>query len=281
MAMKPPAVKPKPATSIKPQPTQANTGKTYKYRWSDGLMHSIPETKHLANVMAAQRVPTATPTAAAAPMGPVTPIAAPPVITDPFLTPTDMASQALELADVNSYLGQVDDKLKNAEIDYQQAQQQNDTAEARNLEASDWNAAARGLAASSIKDQQKAQVGADAAAVRSTNEARIGQARNYAAGEHQRADTVVNPAINTKYNDLAVRNAQAATDAAGAAPDVGAAPDAAAAAPGPSGPPSSPGNATPIAQQYLATHPGGSVQQVGNKIYGLSSKGTWYIIGYV
>jgi len=149
-------------------------------------------------------------------MAAVTPIAAPPVVTDPFLTPTDLANQALELADVSRYLDSVDFQAQNARIDAQQKTAAIDTAEGRNLESADWNTAARGLAQSSIRDTTKANLSADAAQSRSGTQAALKASNDYAAGEHARADTVVNPAINQKYNELAKRNAQDTTDASGA-----------------------------------------------------------------
>jgi len=158
-------------------------------------------------------------------LGAVTPIAAPPVVRDPFLTPTDLANQALEMADVEGYLKNVDLNIGNARIDAQQRLSAVDTAENRNLEAADWNTAARGLGASSIRDQQKANLSADAAQSRSGTKQSLKLGEDYAAGEHQRADTVIKPAINSKYNEAAKRNAQDVTDNSGV--DTGPAPGAA------------------------------------------------------
>lgn len=152
-------------------------------------------------------------------MGAVTPIAAPPVVTDPFLTPTDLANQALELASVDQYLSGVDANVTNARADAAQKTAAIDTAEGRNLESADWNTAARGLGQSSIRDTTKAQLSADASSARGATKTNLGNAENYAAGEHQRADTVIRPAIGSKYNEFAKRNAQDTTDAAGAPAD--------------------------------------------------------------
>lgn len=145
-------------------------------------------------------------------MGAVTPIAAPPVVQDPFLTPTDLANQALELSDVQGYLNNVDLNVGNARVDAQQRLAATDTAEQRNLDSADWNTAARGLAQSSVRDTTKANLSADAAQSRSGTNQSLGLANDYAAGEHQRVDTVVRPAITSKYNELMKKNAQDVTD---------------------------------------------------------------------
>lgn len=94
-------------------------------------------------------------------------------------------------------------------------------------------------------------------------------------GQINQANTDWTGAIARAEGEGAYRASQAEPAPAPAPSGGGAAPTPAAS------PTASPGNATPIVQSYLASHPGGKVQQKGNTIYGMSSSGKWYIIGYV
>jgi hypothetical protein len=190
----------------------------------------------------------------------VTPIAAPPVVTDPFLTPTDLASKALELADVDGYLSNVDLSVGNARIDAQQKLAAADTAEQRNLDAADWNTAARGLAQSSVRDTTKANLSSDAEASRAATRGNLTNANDYAAREHNRVDTVVKPAIGQKYDELAKGNAEAATDEAGTGDTAPvAAPTAPGAAPAAAPKPTAvdPGSPTSVQEQWQPVVKGG------------------------
>ena len=158
---------------------------------------------------------------------------APPPTPSPYLTGVDVANRISEYADWDKYLGN---------IDLQAATMSNDTTTkvadierslAQNLDQTDWNMAARGLQASSIKDQSKAQQTGNAATQKGSAIQALTNQENFAAGEHNKFNTTVAPSIEAKYRDIGAGHKADADAAAAAAtaPPPAAAPAAAASTP--------------------------------------------------
>lgn len=137
----------------------------------------------------------------------ITPVAPPP---DPFLTTTDLANQALEYGDWGKYLSGIDLQLQNLETESGLKLGEVDRSEGDNLNAADWNAAARGLQASSIKDTNKAQISSQAEAVRGATKQNLGNLKAYHAGEHGRYEGDIRPKLDAKWAGVAAENARLA-----------------------------------------------------------------------
>lgn len=137
----------------------------------------------------------------------VTPVAPPP---DPFLTTSDIANQALEYGDWGKYLSGVDLQLANLQTETTQKLGDVDRSEGENLNAADWNAAARGLQASSIKDSNKANISTQAESVRGATKQNLGNLKAYSAGEHGRWEGDIRPKLDAKWAGVAAENARLA-----------------------------------------------------------------------
>jgi hypothetical protein len=143
------------------------------------------------------------------------PVAAPPV--NPDLTPIDVANQIAEYSDWDKYLNGIGLQAANMSADTTLKVGDIARALAQNLDSTDWNMAARGLQASSIKDTQKTNQNAQAAAQEGNAISGLTNFENYSAGEANNFNTNVRPGIDAKYGEIGRQNAAAAAAAAAAA----------------------------------------------------------------
>lgn len=137
----------------------------------------------------------------------VTPIAPPKV--DPFLTPTDMSSEAVENGQWDDYVSGLLQQQQTNDADTGLTVGNIDRSLQQGLEQNDWSSAARGIQNSSIKDQNKAQMVTQAAASRGAETDKQTAFHNYVSGQQHQVDTVYKPAIGSKYAALAAQNAAA------------------------------------------------------------------------
>lgn len=143
--------------------------------------------------------------------GPAAPVIGPPP--DPFLTPDDLASQAVEQADWDRYFSGIENSTNQMEIETNAALAQNEVQHGRNLEANDWNQAARGLGNSSIKQNAKAALVGDFTRTQGAARDRLATQKAYTKEERRRYDTDVLPKLVARWNAKAAANATAASAA--------------------------------------------------------------------
>jgi hypothetical protein len=205
-------------TSSKPQKTTGGSTKAAAQRKAaPKKAASVSVVSHLSNPVYAGGVSARAPQTQASPTmslpngtPTVTPIA-PPTI-DPFLEPTDMAQQAVENGQWDDYIAGLQQQSDTLDQDVGLKVGDIDRGLAQGVESNDWNSAARGIANSSIKDQNKAQMIAQASATKGAETGKQTTFHDYVGGQKHQVDTVYKPAIKTKYDSLAVKNAQKAKD---------------------------------------------------------------------
>lgn len=125
----------------------------------------------------------------------------------PFLNPDDEAARSTDLAQQDSYLAGLGQQLTSLQIDTTQRLGDIERSLGQGLESNDWNTAARGIANSSIRGQNRAQMTAQANANTAASNDQLGNFQKYASGEQNRVDTIVKPGINTHYDAVAKANA--------------------------------------------------------------------------
>lgn len=156
------------------------------------------------------------------------PIASPPA--NPNLTPMDISNQITEYSDWDRYLTglgvnaanlSAQASIKVADIERNQAQ---------GLDNNNWDTAARGLAQSSIRDNNATAINTDAASAKGSEIAGVTNANTMLAGEQAKWGTTAKPGIDAKYVFIGGENARKISENT---PPAG---PAAPAAPGPAGP---------------------------------------------
>jgi hypothetical protein len=133
-----------------------------------------------------------------------------PIAPPPSLTPDDLASQAVEEADWQRYFSGIENQTRQMEIDSGTAIAANQQQHGENLSNNQWNAAARGLGNSSIKQQDQAKI----VQAFERNQANITDKLNaqkaYTSNERNNYNTNVQPKIAAKWAAKARQNAEEA-----------------------------------------------------------------------
>jgi hypothetical protein len=127
---------------------------------------------------------------------------APPPTPNPYLTGEDIGNRIAEYADWDKYLGNIDLQASNMAVDTTTKVADIERAVAANLEGANWNMAARGLGASSIKDSQKADISAQGANQKGGMIGQLANTENFAAGERAKFGTQIQPGIEAKYASI-------------------------------------------------------------------------------
>jgi hypothetical protein len=131
---------------------------------------------------------------------------APPPAPNPYLTGEDIGNRIAEYADWDKYLGNIDLQASNMAVDTTTKVADIERAVAQNLENANWNMAARGLGASSIKDVQKTDIAAQGANQKGGMIGQLTNTENFAAGERAKFGTQIQPGLEAKYASIGAQH---------------------------------------------------------------------------